>query len=60
MSDGVESERTERPQAEFVFAEANVSPRNLSSYEIRHITFLKERVNKAIKTKTINLYDVSF
>lgn len=43
-----------------IFAEANVSPRNLSSYEIRRITFLKECVNKAIKTKTRNLYDVAF
>lgn len=43
-----------------VFAEANVSPRNLSSYKIRRITFIKECVNKAIKTKTRNLYDVSF
>lgn len=43
-----------------VFAEANVSPRNLSSHEIRRITFLKECVNKAMKTKSRNLYDVSF
>lgn len=43
-----------------VFAEANVSPRNLSSYEIRRITFLNECVNIAIKTKTRNLYDFSF